>query len=58
MESELKAVKQSEKGISFPLSSSAHQIIEQSAELAERAKKREAKLRLEDHCRRFPNWRP
>ena len=44
--------------IGFNLSSKANATLTVSAKRAERAKKREAKLRLEDHLTRFPNWKP
>ncbi|MGF1832081.1 TraY domain-containing protein [Photobacterium angustum] len=47
-----------EIGIAFNLSSKANATLTVSAKRAERAKKREAKLRLEDHLTRFPNWKP
>ncbi|WP_244155004.1 TraY domain-containing protein [Vibrio crassostreae] len=34
----------------------ANKTLTLSAKRAERAKKREGKLRLEDHLKRFPNW--
>ncbi|CAH7066575.1 Relaxosome protein TraY [Vibrio crassostreae] len=43
-------------GIAFNLSSKANKTLTLSAKRAERAKKREGKLRLEDHLKRFPNW--
>ncbi len=43
-------------GISFKLSTDTDDILTMSARRSERAKKREAKLRLEDHLRRFPDW--
>lgn len=49
---------ETEIGIGFNLSSKANAILTVSAKRAERAKKREAKLRLEDHLTRFPNWKP
>ena len=45
-----------EVGIAFNLSSNANKTLTLSAKRAERAKKREGKLRLEDHLKRFPNW--
>lgn len=45
-----------EVGIAFSLSSRANKTLTISAKKAERAKKREGKLRLEDHLKRFPNW--
>ncbi|CAK2107525.1 TraY domain-containing protein [Vibrio crassostreae] len=42
-------------GIAFNLSSKANKTLTLSAKRAERAKKREGKLRLEDHLKRFPN---
>ncbi|CAH6815675.1 Relaxosome protein TraY [Vibrio chagasii] len=45
-----------EVGIAFNLSSKANKTLTLSAKRAERAKKREGKLRLEDHLKRFPNW--
>lgn len=47
-----------EIGIAFNITSQANAILTVSAKRAERAKKREAKLRLEDHLTRFPNWKP
>lgn len=49
---------ETEIGIGFNLSSEANAILTVSAKRAERAKKREAKLRLEDHLTRFPDWKP
>ena len=46
----------SETGIAFDISSTANRTLTVSAKKSERAKKREAKLRLEDHLKRFPNW--
>lgn len=45
-------------GVSFKISFDADDVLSRSAEVAERAKKREAKLRLEDHLKRFPDWKP
>ncbi|CAK2037829.1 Relaxosome protein TraY [Vibrio crassostreae] len=45
-----------EVGIAFSLSANANKTLTLSAKRAERAKKREGKLRLEDHLKRFPNW--
>lgn len=47
---------ESEIGIAFDISSEANRTLTTSAKRAERAKKREAKLRLEDHLKRFPDW--
>jgi len=47
-----------ETGIQFEISVKANEILEASAKKAERAKKREAKLRLEDHLITYPNWKP
>lgn len=44
-------------GISFPVSRQANDILTESAKRAERPKRREAKLRLEDHLKRFPDWK-
>lgn len=52
------STEQKQVGIAFPLDADANDILTQSAKTAERAKKREAKLRLEDHLRRFPDWKP
>ncbi|PTP00207.1 TraY domain-containing protein [Vibrio sp. 10N.286.45.A3] len=49
-------VENKEVGIAFNLSSKANKTLTLSAKRAERAKKREGKLRLEDHPKRFPNW--
>ncbi|NOI26371.1 TraY domain-containing protein [Vibrio mediterranei] len=57
MSSKLKfAYDETETGIAFRISEEANQALEKSAQKAERAKKREAKLRLEDHLKRFPDW--
>ncbi len=45
-------------GVSFKVSQEANVILTNSAKNAIRAKKAEAKLRLEDHCKRFPDWKP
>ncbi|PCD85530.1 TraY domain-containing protein [Vibrio mediterranei] len=45
-----------ETGIAFDISAEANQILTESAKRSERAKKREGKLRLEDHLKRFPDW--
>lgn len=50
------ALDENEVGIAFGISSIANRTLTASAKRAERAKKREAKLRLEDHLKRFPNW--
>jgi len=47
---------ESEVGIAFDISSSANKTLTTSAKRSERAKKRETKLRLEDHLQRFPDW--
>lgn len=47
---------QLEVGIAFNIGHKPNQILTKSAKRAQRAKKREAKLRLEDHLTRFPNW--
>ncbi|WP_318452289.1 TraY domain-containing protein [Photobacterium leiognathi] len=47
-----------EIGIAFNITSKANAILTVSAKRAERAKKREAKLRLEDHLTKFPHWKP
>ncbi|GEM77217.1 TraY domain-containing protein [Vibrio sagamiensis] len=49
---------QSEVGVQFKISSDANAVITRSAKEAIRSKKAEAKLRLEDHCKRFPDWKP
>ncbi|MEZ8822582.1 TraY domain-containing protein [Vibrio sp. 10N.222.54.A1] len=49
-------VDNNEIGIAFNLSSTANKTLTRSAKKAERAKKREGKLRLEDHLKRFPDW--
>ena len=57
MSSKLKfAYDETETGIAFRISEEANQTLQASALKAERAKKREAKLRLEDHLKRFPDW--
>ena len=43
-------------GVAFIITSQSNNILTESAKRAQRAKKREAKLRLEDHLKRFPNW--
>lgn len=45
-------------GIAFKIAFDPNQVLERSAKKAERTKKAEAKLRLEDHLLRFPDWRP
>ena len=45
-----------EVGVAFVITSQSNSILTKSAKRAQRAKKREAKLRLEDHLNRFPNW--
>ncbi len=47
-----------ETGIAFNISALANRLLTTAAKRSERAKKREAKLRLEDHLKRFPNWQP
>ncbi len=47
--------KQYETGIAFNLAFSANRILTESARKNIRAKKNEAKLRLEDHLKRFPD---
>ena len=47
-----------ETGISFKISQEANVILTSSSDAALRPKKAEAKLRLEDHCKRFPDWKP
>ncbi|NOI26697.1 TraY domain-containing protein [Vibrio mediterranei] len=46
-----------EVGIAFRLSSEANKTLTISANRSERVKKSEAKLRLEDHLKRFPDWK-
>jgi hypothetical protein len=50
------AYDETEVGIGFRVSEAANKILENSAQKAQRTKKREAKLRLEDHLKRFPDW--
>ncbi len=49
---------QNEIGVQFKMSSDANEVVTRSATKAIRSKKAEAKLRLEDHCKRFPDWKP
>ncbi len=59
MNSELKPTSDKpETGVAFNITSKANDVLTASAKRSERAKKREAKLRLEDHLLRFPNWKP
>ncbi|MDK9783766.1 TraY domain-containing protein [Vibrio sp. B172a] len=59
MSSELKSTNAKlETGIAFKLAFRPNQVLEHSAKKAVRTKKAEAKLRLEDHLLRFPDWRP
>lgn len=46
-----------EVGVAFTISGQANRTLTQSAERAQRRKKCEAKLRLEDHLKRFPDWK-
>jgi len=50
------AFDETETGIGFRISEQANQILIVSAQKYERAKKREAKPRLEDHPQGFPDW--
>jgi hypothetical protein len=45
-------------GIAFEINAESNTIMTHSARMAERTKKAEAKLRLQDHLKRFPNWKP
>ena len=49
---------QKEIGVQFKMSSDANEVVTRSATKAIRSKKAEVKLRLEDHCKRFPDWKP
>ncbi|MBD1576943.1 MULTISPECIES: TraY domain-containing protein [Vibrio] len=44
-------------GIQFDISAEANAVLIESAKKAERTKKGEAKLRLQDHLLRFPDWK-
>jgi hypothetical protein len=45
-------------GIQFEINAESNATLIRSAKIAERPKKAEAKLRLQDHLKRFPNWKP
>ncbi|GAM65498.1 hypothetical protein JCM19232_4998 [Vibrio ishigakensis] len=49
--------KDTETGIAFSISAETNEVLNVSAKRSQRAKKREAKLRLEDHLTRFPDWK-
>jgi hypothetical protein len=42
-------------GIQFVIDSESNKLLEESANLSERTKKAEARIRLADHLRRFPS---
>lgn len=45
-------------GIQFKINAESNASLIHSAKIAERPKRAEAKLRLQDHLKRFPNWKP
>ncbi|MEH6531498.1 MAG: TraY domain-containing protein [Photobacterium frigidiphilum] len=45
-------------GIQFEINAESNATLTRTAHIEERSKRSEAKLRLQDHLKRFPHWKP